>query len=114
MYILRVPDCLNIGVRVDSVQEVANKYHGGPELRIEATLRLSPTADEHKRVVLWASDDEREYFTVDEDFVNRDIMLEGHCPDDHENPYSRQSVGISAIWFDKNSGILALVRSELR
>jgi hypothetical protein len=112
MYILGVRDYISVLVRVDSVQTLPNRYTGRPELCVIATLRLSPNADKDREVLLWATVDDADVIKVDKDFVARDVQLEGHCAADHDNPYARAHVGISAIWFDEEKKHLALVRER--
>jgi len=112
MYILGARDLMSILVRVDSVQTVPNRFTSRPELYITATLRLSPNAEKDREVVLWATEDDAEFITVDKDFVARDVQLEGHCAADHDNPYARAHVGIASVWFDRENSCLALVRER--
>jgi hypothetical protein len=114
MYMLEVRDSISVLVRIDSVQTVPNRFHGEPELSIRATLRLSPNAEADREVILWAEVESLDKLTVSDDFIARDVKLEGHCSEDHANPYARASVGISAIWFGESSddNSLALVMSE--
>lgn len=115
MYMLGVRDHISILVRVDSVQTVpGDEIHGNPELQVEATLRLSPNADEDVRVILWAAIEDATHLSVSQEFVARDVKVEGHCAEDHTNPYARPHVGLTAIWFGdrQRKGGIALIRRE--
>ena len=110
MYILGPRDTMSIPVRVNSVETVANEYHGGPELHIVASLSLSPNSD-NVDVILWAGVEAADTIKADDDFVCRDITLQGYCSGDHPNPYGRSEVGILAISFGEDR--LALVQHEV-
>jgi hypothetical protein len=114
MYMLGVRDQISILVRVDSVRTVPNEFHGNPELQVEATLRLSPNADKDVQVILWAAVEDATHLTASQEFVARDVTIEGHCAEDHANPYARPRVGLTAIWFGdrKGKGCTSLIRRE--
>jgi hypothetical protein len=110
MYVLRLGECISVPVQVTSVEMVPNAYHDGQELHILASLSLSPNT-EPVNVVLWAPTSAAATITIDDEFVSRNVTLEGHCTGDHSNPYNRPSVGISSIWFSDSQ--LALVKHEV-
>lgn len=112
MHVLGVRDKISVPVRIDSVRTVPNKYHGAPELRIAATLQLSPNAEENTSIVLWASADRADVIIASQEFTPCDITLEAFFDNGNDGSPVRARVAVSAIWFGKPSDEnIALVMS---
>lgn len=97
MYTFTVNEHISV---LTKVTEVRSGTHFRNSVRFaRATLVLSLTQPEGVEVCLMALDIVKHVLVVEDDFVERELLLDIGRACDPSNPYARHSIGIRGIWF---------------
>lgn len=99
MFLLSHVHYPQFNVRIDEVRTMANKYTGEPEYLVVVTIQLSRRHDDEVQLVLWASSKAAHVIKPEQDFIAREVVLEGFGPRKSEG-WKPGPVGLTAIWFD--------------
>lgn len=105
MYILGLQEPLSVEVKVLSIENVPHERYN-PYYNVQVRVRFTPFSDVETTLVLWAHPDRIHHIHPEDEFVRREIVLEGFGPSDPDNPYERGSIGLKAIWFDDPEGVM--------
>lgn len=97
MYTFTVSDCLSVPVKVTRTRTGSHVGHN--VLFAKATLVLSPANPEGVTVCLMALEQVAHLVIPEDDFVERELLLDVGRACDPSNPYARHSIGIRGIWF---------------
>ena len=105
MHLLGLEEPLSLEVKVLSVENVPHERYD-PNYNVRVRVRFSPFSDTEITLVLWAHAGKVHHIHPEDDFVRREIKLEGFGPSDPDNPYERGTVHITTIWFDDPEGAM--------
>lgn len=115
MYIMSGVYYLYMPVRVDEVKTMIHE-RTGPYLSILATvmLRRDRFGDEHltAQLVLWAKVEDERVIQPDDDFVMREVAIEGKGSP-KKSPHKAGPTLLKAIWFDDPSNAQTRAASSL-
>lgn len=105
MYILGLQEPLSVEVKVLSIENVPHERYD-PYYNVRVRVRFAPFSDTEITLVLWVHPGRVQHIHPEDDFVRREVILEGFGPSDPGNPYARGSIGLKAIWFDDPDGVM--------